>query len=59
MNASENKKKYDVAYAKKNTTQKMLRLNNNHDKDILEWLKNKKFNPYIKELIRKDIEESK
>ena len=54
-NASKAQLKYDEA----NTTQVKLKLNNKTDADILDWLnqmKNKQ--GYIKELIRRDIEQS-
>lgn len=61
MNASENKKKYDKEYQKKYEIIKAVKLNRNTDKDIISHLglSNKPFSTYMKELIRKDIEESK
>lgn len=64
MGTSENKKKYDKEYAKKYEKIKGVKLNKNTDKDIfnhLDYLKKikKPFSTYVKELIRKDIEESK
>lgn len=57
--ASEKSLKYFAEYDKKNTTKVMLKLNNIHDKDILDKLQsvgNKQ--GYIKELIRNDIKNS-
>lgn len=49
-------KKYD----KKNTTQFRMKLNNNTDKDILDWLSNQTNKQgSVKYLIRKELERAK
>lgn len=51
-----NQKKYD----KKNTTQFRMKLNNNTDKDILDWLSNQPNKQgAVKSLIRKELERTK
>lgn len=58
MNVPEKKYSYDRQYAKENLQQIKFALNKETDADILEWL-SKKSNKagYLKELIRKDMEE--
>lgn len=53
---SEAKKRADAKYRAKVIIQKRIDLNRNTDQDIIEWLKGKAFTPYIKALIRKDIQ---
>lgn len=53
---SEAKKKADTKYRAKAIVQKKIDLNRNTDQDILEWLEDKAFATYVKELIRKDIQ---
>lgn len=53
---TEKQKKYDQDWKAKNTTRVTVRLNNNTDEDIIEYLStldNKQ--GYIKELIREDM----
>jgi len=53
---TEKQKKYDQDWKAKNTTRVTVRLNNNTDEDIIEFLStldNKQ--GYIKELIREDM----
>ena len=60
MAASENKKKYDMEYKRKNTKQKILILNKNTESDLIEWIEDHKpFNTYIKQLIKEDMKKSK
>ena len=57
--ASEALYKATRKYNKKMTTQRNLKFNKKTDADILEHIEGKAFQTYVKELIRKDIEESK
>lgn len=68
MTASDNKKngiyksklEWDAKYQKEKTTIKAIKFINTTDKDILEFIENKKpFATYIKKLIRKDMKETK
>lgn len=60
MVASENKKKYDKEYKKKNTVQRVLQLNKNTDKELIKWLDNHRpFATYIKKLVNDDMKKSK
>lgn len=45
-------------YNSENTVQKIARFNKKTDADILEHIKDKPFQTYIKKLIRKEIKES-
>lgn len=55
--ASYNKRvKYQQNYLKENYRRIAFTLNNEHDKDIIDYLKKKdNMNAYLKELIRKDM----
>lgn len=56
----ENKKNYDVKYAKENLQQVRLSLNKETDADLIEWI-NQQPNKqgYLKRLIREDMEKNK
>lgn len=55
--ATEAQIKASNKYNKTNTVSKHLRLNLKTDSDIIEWLENKSYATYIKELIRKDMKD--
>lgn len=58
--ASEAQLRAVARYDQEHTTQLKLKLNKRTDSDIIEWLQNcDSKQGYIKELIRKDIENSK
>lgn len=46
-------------YNKTHTILKGIRFNKNTEKEMIEWLKNKQFSPYVKQLILKDMEGQK
>lgn len=52
---SDAKKRADAKYKKANLIQKKIDLNKNTDQDIIQWLENKTFSTYVKQLIRDDI----
>ena len=57
MNASDNKKAYDLKYEKNNMRQVKLNINRKTEADLLEWIeKQDNIQGYIKSLIRKDME---
>ena len=58
-NVKFDKARYDMQYAKENTQQIKFVLNKNIDADIIDWLGTKPNKQgYIKELIRRDIEQN-
>ena len=42
-------------YNKKNTVLKAIRFNKNTEKEMIEWLSDKAFGPYVKALIAADM----
>ncbi len=52
---SDAKKRADAKYKKANLIQKKIDLNKNTDQDIIQWLEDKTFSTYVKQLIRDDI----
>lgn len=55
-----NKVAYNIEYDKANQRQFALRVNKIHDGDMIEWLEaQSSIQGYIKDLIRKDMEEKK
>lgn len=55
-----NKVAYNIEYDKANQRQFALRVNKIHDGDMIEWLESQSsIQGYIKDLIRKDMEEKK
>ncbi|WP_300077700.1 hypothetical protein [uncultured Thomasclavelia sp.] len=60
MVRSEAQKRADKNYNKNSVVVKIIKFNKSKDKDILDFIENKKpFMTYIKDLIRKDIENEK
>ena len=57
--AAFDRRKYEVEYVKKNLRQFMLKLSRLYEPEMVEWLESKdNVQAYLKELIRKDMEES-
>ena len=55
----DSKRKWDAKYQKEKTTTKAIKFINTTDKDILEYIADKKpFATYVKNLIRKDMKEN-
>ena len=52
---SDAKKRADAKYKKANLIQKKIDLNKNTDQDIIQWLEDKTYSTYVKQLIRDDI----
>ena len=48
--------KYIQQYMKDNVTVKKVSFNREYDADLLEWVKDKTFSTYIKDLIREDMQ---
>lgn len=53
--ASEALRRAQKKYDRENTIVKTMKLNKNTDVDIIERLKDEKFQTYVKKLIREDI----
>lgn len=53
--ASEAQIRASAKYDKENVIRKSMKLNKNTDRDIIEFLKDKSFQTYVKELIRADM----
>lgn len=59
MRQDEKKREYDLQYAREKLKQVKLVLNKEKDADLIVWLeKQENKQGYIKELIRKDMEEN-
>ena len=57
---SEKRKQYEIQYTRENQRQFMLKVNRKLEPDMVTWLESKdNVQAYLKELIRKDMEESK
>lgn len=50
-----NQNKYIQQFMKENVTVKKVSFNNQNDADLLEWLSDKTFSTYVKQLIREDM----
>ena len=46
-------------YNKTHTILKGIRFNKNTEKEMIEWLENRQFSPYVKQLIQADMEAHK
>ena len=54
------KRSYDINYVKANQRQYMVKINKKTEPDLYEWMESiGQIQPYIKELIRKDMEAHK
>lgn len=53
--SSEAQIRASAKYDKENVIRKSMKLNKNTDQDIIEFLKDKSFQTYVKELIRADM----
>lgn len=53
--SSEAQIRASAKYDKENVIRKSMKLNKNTDRDIIEFLKDKSFQTYVKELIRADM----
>ena len=56
--ATESQRKARNKYNAQNTVTKSVQLNKEIDKDIIEYIKGKKFNTLVKKLIREDIKKN-
>jgi hypothetical protein len=57
--ASEAQRKARNKYNKENIANKVVSFNKNTEADLLEWVKDKTFGTYVKNLIRADYEAQK
>jgi hypothetical protein len=57
--ATDAQKKARNKYNKENIANKVISFNKNTEADLLEWIKDKKFGTYVKNLIRADMEAQK
>jgi hypothetical protein len=57
--ATEAQKKARNKYNKENIANKVISFNKNTEADLLEWIQDKKFGTYVKNLIRADMEAQK